>query len=32
MLRYLPYCHVATVCNTLRHLETIVTDLLKDSR
>jgi len=31
MLRYLPYCHVATVCNTLRHLETIVTDLLKDS-
>jgi uncharacterized protein with von Willebrand factor type A (vWA) domain len=32
MLRYLPYCHVATVCNTLRHLETIVTDILKDSR
>jgi uncharacterized protein with von Willebrand factor type A (vWA) domain len=32
MLRYLPYCHIATVCNTLRHLETIVTDLLKDSR
>ncbi|MBS0559090.1 MAG: VWA domain-containing protein [Proteobacteria bacterium] len=32
MLRYLPYCHVATVCNTLRHLETVVTDLLKDSR
>ncbi len=32
MLRYLPYCHVATVCNTLRHLEAVVTDLLKDSR
>jgi uncharacterized protein len=32
MLRYLPYCHVASVCNTLRHLETVVTDLLKDSR
>jgi uncharacterized protein with von Willebrand factor type A (vWA) domain len=32
MLRYLPYCHVATVCNTLNHLETVVTDLLKDSR
>jgi uncharacterized protein with von Willebrand factor type A (vWA) domain len=32
MLRYLPYCSVATVCNTLRHLETIVTDLLKDAR
>jgi uncharacterized protein with von Willebrand factor type A (vWA) domain len=32
MLRYLPYCHVATVCNTLRHLETVVIDLLKDAR
>jgi uncharacterized protein with von Willebrand factor type A (vWA) domain len=32
MLRYLPYCHVATVCCTLRHLETVVTDLLKDTR
>jgi uncharacterized protein with von Willebrand factor type A (vWA) domain len=32
MLRYLPYCHVATVCNTLKHLETVVTDLLKDCR
>jgi uncharacterized protein with von Willebrand factor type A (vWA) domain len=32
MLRYLPYCHVATVCNTLRHLETVVIDLLKDTR
>ena len=32
MLRYLPYCHIATVCNTLRHLETVITDLLKDSR
>jgi uncharacterized protein len=30
MLRYRPYCHVATVCNTLRHLERVVTDILKD--
>ena len=28
MLRYLPYCHVARVCNTLRHLERAVNDLL----
>ena len=28
MLRYLPYCHVARVCNTLRHLERAVDDLL----
>jgi uncharacterized protein with von Willebrand factor type A (vWA) domain len=30
MLRYRPFCHVATVCNTLRHLERVVTDILKD--
>jgi uncharacterized protein with von Willebrand factor type A (vWA) domain len=30
MLRYRPFCHVATVCNTLRHLERVVTDVLKD--
>ena len=28
MLRYLPYCHIARVCNTLRHLERAVDDLL----
>ena len=28
MLRYLPYCHVTRVCNTLRHLERAVDDLL----
>ena len=28
MLRYLPFCHVARVCNTLRHLERAVDDLL----
>jgi uncharacterized protein with von Willebrand factor type A (vWA) domain len=32
MLRYRPFCHVATVCNTLRHLEHVVTDILKDAR
>ncbi len=30
MLRYRPFCDVATVCNTLRHLERVVTDILKD--
>ena len=30
MLRYRPFCQVATVCNTLRHLERVVTDILKD--
>jgi uncharacterized protein with von Willebrand factor type A (vWA) domain len=28
MLRYLPYCHVATVCNRLRDLERAVVQLL----
>ena len=28
MLRYLPYCQIARVCNTLRHLERAVDDLL----
>jgi uncharacterized protein with von Willebrand factor type A (vWA) domain len=31
MFRYAPYCNVVTVCNTLRHLERVVTNLLKDS-
>ena len=30
MLRYRPFCDVAVVCNTLRHLERVVTDILKD--
>ena len=32
MPRYAPYCHGASVCNTVRHLENAVTDLLKGSR
>ena len=32
MLRYLPYCHIARVCNTLRHLERAVDDLLAARR
>ena len=28
MLRYLPHCQIARVCNTLRHLERAVDDLL----
>jgi uncharacterized protein with von Willebrand factor type A (vWA) domain len=32
MLRYQHYCHVATVCNRLRHLEDAVENLLKSSR
>jgi uncharacterized protein with von Willebrand factor type A (vWA) domain len=31
MYRYAPYCNLVTVCNTLRHLERVITDLLKDS-
>jgi uncharacterized protein len=31
MFRYKPYCKVVTVCNTLRHLERVVSDLLKDA-
>jgi len=29
MLRYLPYTHVARVCNRLRHLEDVVSELVK---
>ncbi len=32
MLKYLPYCHQAAVCNTIGTLERIVTDLIKDAR
>ena len=31
MPRYAPYCNLVTVCNTLRHLERVVSDLLKDA-
>jgi hypothetical protein len=31
MFRYAPYCNVVTVCNTLRHLERVVSDLLKET-
>lgn len=32
MLKYLPYCHQATTCNTIGTLERVVTDLIKDTR
>lgn len=32
MLRYAPHCRVTAVCSTLRHLDRVVTDLLKDTR
>ena len=28
MPRYVPYCHLAKVCNTVKHLERVVDDLL----
>ena len=31
MFRYAPFCNLVTVCNTLRHLERVVSDLLKDA-
>ena len=31
MYRYKPFCSLVTVCNTLRHLERVVTDLLEGS-
>ncbi len=31
MLRYRPYCHLAVVCNTLRHLERVVEHVMKDA-
>lgn len=31
MYRYKPFCGLVTVCNTLRHLERVVTDLLEDA-
>ncbi|HET6307807.1 MAG TPA: VWA domain-containing protein [Rhodopila sp.] len=32
MPRYAPFCHLVTVCNTLRHLERVVADILEDAR
>jgi hypothetical protein len=31
MYRYAPYCHVATVCNTVRHLDLVMNELLRNS-
>ncbi len=30
MFRYAPFCNLVTVCNTLRHLERAITDILED--
>jgi uncharacterized protein with von Willebrand factor type A (vWA) domain len=31
MYRYAPFCNLVTVCNTLRHLERTITDILEDA-
>jgi uncharacterized protein len=31
MYRYSPFCNLVTVCNTLRHLERVITDILEDA-
>lgn len=31
MYRYAPFCNLVTVCNTLRHLERAISDMLEDS-
>jgi len=31
MYRYAPFCNLVTVCNTLRQLERVITDILEDS-
>jgi uncharacterized protein with von Willebrand factor type A (vWA) domain len=31
MYRYAAFCNLVTVCNTLRHLERVITDLLEES-
>jgi hypothetical protein len=31
MYRYAPFCNLVTVCNTLRHLERVITDILEDA-
>jgi uncharacterized protein with von Willebrand factor type A (vWA) domain len=32
MLRYLPYCHVATTCNTVEGLERVIEEVLREKR
>jgi uncharacterized protein with von Willebrand factor type A (vWA) domain len=32
MLKYLPYCHQATTCNTIATLERVILDLIKNTR
>jgi uncharacterized protein len=32
MLRYAPHCRVTAVCSTLKHLDRVISDLLKDTR
>ncbi|MEI6200435.1 MAG: VWA domain-containing protein [Enhydrobacter sp.] len=32
MLKYLPYCHQATTCDTIATLERVIMDLIKDTR
>ncbi|MGA3006048.1 MAG: VWA domain-containing protein, partial [Acetobacteraceae bacterium] len=31
MYRYAPFCNLVTVCNSLRHLERVITDILEDA-
>ncbi len=31
MYRYAPFCNLVTVCNTLRHLERVIADILEDA-
>ena len=31
MFRYAPFCNIVTVCNTLRHLERVISDILEDA-
>ena len=31
MFRYAPFCNLVTVCNTLRHLDRAITDILEDA-
>lgn len=31
MHRYAPFCNLVTVCNTLRHLERVISDILKEA-
>ena len=31
MYRYAPFCNLVTMCNTLRHLERVISDILEDA-